>query len=230
MKDETRRGLIRWAVKSMVYLLVTGAIYFLSAGDWAWPGGWWFVTLNGANTLLTGALLVTRRPVLAARRSAMRSGTQAWDKVLAPAMAYGSFLIGLIAAWVFRFTGGFSVPLWLRLGAFALALAGSLISIWSMLANPYFEGTVRIQKEVNHRVARGGPYRWVRHPGYLGYLLFNLASPLVLGAWWAYAGVILSLGVVLVRTAKEDRFLRENLPGYGDYAQQTPWRLLPGIW
>jgi len=34
----------------------------------------------------------------------------------------------------------------------------------------------------------------------------------------------------IVRTALEDRALKRELPGYGAYAQRTPYRLVPGVW
>jgi protein-S-isoprenylcysteine O-methyltransferase Ste14 len=34
-------------------------------------------------------------------------------------------------------------------------------------------------------VATGGPYQFVRHPGYVGQILFELATPIMLSSWWA---------------------------------------------
>jgi len=36
--------------------------------------------------------------------------------------------------------------------------------------------------------------------------------------------------LTVLRTALEDRALRRDLPGYEEYAQETRWRLLPGVW
>jgi len=46
-----------------------------------------------------------------------------------------------------------------------------------MTANPYFEPTVRIQKDRSHRVMTSGPYKIVRHPGYLAGILYALSVP-----------------------------------------------------
>lgn len=53
-----------------------------------------------------------------------------------------------------------------------------------MASNKFFSGTVRIQKERGHTVVTTGPYRFVRHPGYLGYIIFSMATPLLLGSLW----------------------------------------------
>jgi protein-S-isoprenylcysteine O-methyltransferase Ste14 len=115
------------------------------------------------------------------------------------------------------------------LGLLGYAL-GNLIFSWSMASNPYFSGVVRIQEERGHTVAMGGPYRIVRHPGYVGYILFTLSTPLALGSLWGFVPAVLaSLGMV-VRTGLEDRTLREELAGYKDYARRVRYRLLPGVW
>ena len=93
-----------------------------------------------------------------------------------------------------------------------------------------FEKTVRIQTERGHRVIDTGPYAVVRHPGYAGLCLFMLASALALESLYALIPAALVVMVLIVRTALEDRMLLEELPGYEAYAQQTRFRLLPGVW
>ena len=53
---------------------------------------------------------------------------------------------------------------------------------------------------------------------------------LALGSLWAVIPAGLIAYLLVVRTALEDRTLRDELPGYTDYAQRVPYRLLPGIW
>ena len=105
-----------------------------------------------------------------------------------------------------------------------------MLLTWSMAANAFFSQTVRIQKDRGHTVATGGPYRYVRHPGYAASILFQIATPLILGSVWAFIPCGLTVLLSVVRTALEDRTLLEELPGYAEYAQQTRYRLLPGIW
>jgi protein-S-isoprenylcysteine O-methyltransferase Ste14 len=79
-------------------------------------------------------------------------------------------------------------------------------------------------------VQTGGPYQFVRHPGYVGAIVYQLATPFLLGSWWALIPMTLSAPLYVLRTALEDRVLHEELDGYKEYAQQTRYRLLPGIW
>lgn len=75
-----------------------------------------------------------------------------------------------------------------------------------------------------------GPYRWVRHPGYLGSLLtwagFALTSrdPLVV----VVLPVLLGL-VYRRRIIAEERLLTRDVPGYAAYRQRTRG-LIPAIW
>lgn len=66
-------------------------------------------------------------------------------------------------------------------------------------------------------VSASGPRASVHHP----------ATP---GSWWAYIPVVITVALMMLRTALEDRTLRAELPGYAQYTEETRWRLVPGIW
>jgi protein-S-isoprenylcysteine O-methyltransferase Ste14 len=100
--------------------------------------------------------------------------------------------------------------------------------LWATVSNAFFSTTVRIHK--NHTVQTGGPYQFVRHPGYAGGMIYQLATPFLLGSWWALIPMVLSLPLFALRTAREDDLLQAELDGYKAYAQRTRYRLLPGIW
>jgi protein-S-isoprenylcysteine O-methyltransferase Ste14 len=89
---------------------------------------------------------------------------------------------------------------------------------------------VRIQGDRGHRVITSGPYRFVRHPGYLMAVVVWPAAALALGSWWALIPAVIIVTLYVYRTAREDRTLREELEGYSEYAQKVHYRLVPGIW
>ncbi len=78
--------------------------------------------------------------------------------------------------------------------------------------------------------SRGGPYRFVRHPMYVGILFMSSGMPLLLGSWWALIPGLLTIILFFVRTALEDKTLQAELPGYVEYSQKVRYRLIPGIW
>jgi protein-S-isoprenylcysteine O-methyltransferase Ste14 len=96
--------------------------------------------------------------------------------------------------------------------------------------NPFFEPGVRIQTERHQRVIDAGPYRFVRHPGYFSALLLFFGMALALESFWALAPAALASAFVVLRTSWEDRLLRAELAGYGDYSRRVRWRLFPGVW
>jgi len=109
-------------------------------------------------------------------------------------------------------------------------LLSMAVTYWAMLSNPFLSTAVRIQEERGHQVVSTGPYRWVRHPMYVGVILLWPSTALILGSWWAVIpGLIISM-IIVVRTALEDRMLQAELPGYADYAKRVRQRLIPGVW
>lgn len=111
-----------------------------------------------------------------------------------------------------------------------MLLLASLFASWAMVENEHFEQFVRIQEERGHRAVTTGPYRFVRHPGYLGAILGALATPLMLGSAWTFVPAGLVALLFVVRTYLEDQALRRELQGYEEYTKQTRFRLVPWVW
>jgi protein-S-isoprenylcysteine O-methyltransferase Ste14 len=79
-------------------------------------------------------------------------------------------------------------------------------------------------------VVSTGPYAVVRHPMYSGALLLLFGTPIALNSLWALPAFIPMCGIVVARLLDEERFLKQNLAGYGAYCEQVKWRLLPGLY
>jgi protein-S-isoprenylcysteine O-methyltransferase Ste14 len=54
-----------------------------------------------------------------------------------------------------------------RMGSLLLFGAGTMLQLWAMVINPFFSPEIRLQSERGHQLVRCGPYRFLRHPGYL---------------------------------------------------------------
>ena len=122
------------------------------------------------------------------------------------------------------------IPLPVRLAGIIAFAAGLALFVWAMHVNRFFSSIVRIQRERGHHLVTGGPYRWVRHPGYTGALAAILASGIALCSWAAAAIGVAGLPLLFWRVIAEDRTLIAELPGYAEYARRVRWRLLPGVW
>lgn len=236
-KKESKTNVIgKWIRQTAIFTLIFGAGLFISSGQLDWAMAWAYLCVFVVGQAIVGLILVPNNPELAAERAQFkRDAPYKWDRPLTGIVSLFGPLATLIAAGLdLRF--GWTPNLWLhisltlQLTALAVAVLGNLLAAWAMAANRYFYGFVRIEEDRGHTVATGGPYRFVRHPGYAGGALFNLAAPLMLGSLWALIPAALTVCALVARTALEDQTLREELDGYAEYAQQVRYRLLPGIW
>jgi protein-S-isoprenylcysteine O-methyltransferase Ste14 len=224
------RAILRWVLKMAAMLVIYGIILFLAAGRINWGAGWAYLALTGFTQVLSAVLLIPIRPDLLAERSKMQDNTKPWDRVLAPLVAMVGPLLWMIIAGLDARFGWSEVSVGLWAAGLVIGLACSAFVLWAMISNPFFAATVRIQDDRGHTVTKSGPYKIIRHPGYAGAVIFDLAAPLALRSWWAYIPVALTIAAIIYRTTLEDRTLQAELPGYANYAKQTRYRLLPGIW
>lgn len=228
---ETRAGVIRWAVRGLVAKIVVALILLLAAGrlDWVW--GWIYVGIFVAFDVATLIVVAPRSPGLLAERSAIQPGTKSWDQILVRlGAAYLPMAAWVVAGLDVRYGWTEPFPARVQIIAAGITLLGYAVVVWAMATNPFFSTTVRIQEDRGHTVSTEGPYRLIRHPGYAGAILLQLAGPLMLGSSWAIIPMVLSVPVYIVRTVLEDRTLQKELPGYQAYAGRVRYRLIPGVW
>lgn len=230
-KSDTTGGLRSKALLRFgLYVLVLAGILFISAGRLDWLMGWVYMGVYGA-IIVISALVVPLDPGLIEERTQIKEGVKAWDKtIVVISSALYPLAILVVAGLDMRFGWSPQISLALQIPALVIAALGYLISVWAMAVNKFYSRFVRIQKDRGHTVVSTGPYRYVRHPGYIGQIIFSLATPLALGSLWALiAGGLFGL-LLVIRTALEDGVLQEELDGYNEYAEHTRYRLLPGIW
>ena len=113
--------------------------------------------------------------------------------------------------------------------AFCSVGAATTLQLWAMVVNPFFSPEIRLQSERGHRLVTCGPYRFLRHPGYLAMLISVPASALAIGSWLALVPAAAFCLVILKRVGAEEEFLQKNLAGYSDYMRQVRGRLFPRI-
>ena len=209
--------------------VVAMVLVFVPAGRLDWTLGWIYVGIVVINVAISWACLLRWNPELIERRMRFGEGTKTWDKVWA--VLYAPMVIAVyVVAGLDARDGISSLPGAVWLLGLAIFVPGSAILTWSMVVNPFFEKTVRIQTDRRHRVIDTGPYAYVRHPGYAGFAGWILSTPLLLASAWAFVPALLAVAGIVIRTALEDRTLHEELPGYPEYAARVRFRLIPGVW
>lgn len=228
--NDASQSILKVLAKSLLALLLTAALVFLCAGKLAYWQGILYLSLT-ALMALAAWLGVADDPSLIRERMRPGPGVKAWDK-LYWALSTPLFLIslGLSAADGGRFRTAAPLPFWIPLAASVFYLMGQFLFVWAKRTNRYFSSVARIQSDRGQTVCQNGPYRLVRHPGYLGGLLYSLATPLILGSVLGLIPAALTALLMIVRTALEDAMLTAELPGYRDYRSRVKHRLIPYIW
>lgn len=218
---------VKHSVPMCFSIMITAGCLFGSAGRMDWVNAWVLLGLSLAAGLAFNFSLDSE---LAAERRNVKAGKN-WDKVLVGI----TVLLGPMAVWItaglderFHWSNGASLSVFVA--ALAAAMLAATLIIRAMRSNRFFSSVVRIQKDRGHTVADGGPYRFIRHPGYAGMLVFTLATPLILGSYWALVPAVATASVIVLRTSLEDSTLHQELDGYADYARRVRYRLFPAIW
>ena len=225
-------GTIGWVVSSLLKGiaggLFLGVILFVSAGRLDWPMAWAYTLVSAVDACL---LVMVVSPDLMRERSHPKADAKAWDRVLAHLTGpLGSTARLIVSGLDRRFGWSLPVPFAGQMAGLVVFVLGMGLMTWAMIVNNFFSLVVRIQKDRGHTVVSSGPYAYVRHPGYVGGALFQLATPVMLGTWWALVPSGLAVCLMVIRTALEDKTLQAELDGYKDYAARVRYRLLPGVW
>ena len=219
-------------VRTAGMMVVFAMALFLPAGTLAWPAGWvFFLLMFGFANAMSLWLLRFNPDLLAERLTGIgRPDQKTWDKVFLALMGV-AFLawLAVMALDAVRFRWS-HVPTWLQ-GIGALLLLGSFYIFYlTCRENSYLSPAVRVQTERAQTVVSTGPYRYVRHPMYGGFVLFTFGTTLLLGSWYGLLGSLLLIGMVAWRAVQEERVLREELEGYSAYMTRVRYRFVPYLW
>ncbi len=218
---------LRSLLGMVVFLGGTAGILFGAAGRWDVPQFRAYVLTLGIIFII--ALLNVDRDLVKERA---KPGPGGQDLGLRR-----NAILVMVAHWalagadVGRFHWSDTVPRWGQWAGLATMVAALSLSFWAVRTNRFFSSVARIQRDRGHVLVTGGPYRFIRHPGYAASITWFLVSGIALGSWLsilpsAVGGVLLFLR----RLRIEEKLLFAELEGYREYAQRVPWRLCPGIW
>jgi protein-S-isoprenylcysteine O-methyltransferase Ste14 len=230
--DESRQTLrlIGAVLREAMGVVIVALTLFLPAGRLDWAMGWALVGLYALWVAATALVLIPNNPELYLERATRREGGKTWDTVILSIIGLTTMAKHVVAGLDVRFGWTVPLPLALQLAAMGVAALGYALMTWALAVNAFFSKVVRIQEDRGQRVVTRGPYRLVRHPGYVGTIAFELATPIMLGSLWALIPGVLGASLTVVRTVLEDRTLQQELDGYQEYARHVPHRLLPGVW
>jgi len=207
-----------------------GVALFWSAGRLDWWPAWAAIAVWVVEFVAMDILLIRFNPDLMAERQAPPKGAKSWDRAIMSVLRLLQLARYILAGLYQRYgwTGGF--PVAAQFAGLVVCTLGYALLTWAMVSNSFFSQIVRIQTDRGHAVVTRGPYRFVRHPAYVGMILFELGMASLLASWPALLVSGVCALLLVLRTALEDRTLQTELAGYLDYALQVRYRLVPGIW
>jgi len=226
-KDSSK---VKRIIKGIVTVFLIFALFFIPAGTLNWPEAWLFLILYFL--LVTGVLIWLKKndPELLKERMSRKKDIKSWDKKII--LAYTLLLMIMLVVTgldAVRFHWS-RVPFAFKALGFLGFIPSMVMALWAISENTYASEMVRIQDDRGHKVCTTGPYKYIRHPMYVGVILFILCLPLYFGSFYALIpGLIITI-LFILRTSLEDKTLQKELPGYKEYAERVRYKLMPGVW
>ncbi len=151
-----------------------------------WKGNWWNAWAYLGEYLVFLAfnafILLRGHKELVEERSQIGKGAKSWDKTIGIITGIGGFAILILAGLDERFGWPGGIRIEVQVAAFVLLGLSYPLFTWAMISNKFFSTIIRIQKERGHTVQSGGPYRFIRHPGYASLLMSYVTIPIALGS------------------------------------------------
>ena len=232
-QDLLLHPVVLW-LRFILRMALFALMLFWPAGTWDWWEAWVVLAMWFVFGLWLNAYLLYRDPELLSERLnllPLQKDQKSWDKLLV-----SMFILAWLALYivpgldVVRYGWSESLPLWLKIIAMIVHVPCFVLLGWVMHENTYLSQVVKIDQQRDHHVITTGPYALVRHPMYTVVIVLLYATPLALGSRYALPLAVYITVLIIIRTWLEDRTLHQELPGYTEYARQTRYRLVPGVW
>ena len=226
-RPDTEKNILRRLIQVSMSIIITLIILLVSAGIIKWVYAWIY-TLASVLVIITNAFIFPAE--LISERGRKKENVEKWDKIITGFIIIPWYALYIIAGLDIRFGWTPAYASWVHITSLIIFISGNALVSWAMIANSYFSTKVRIQYDRGHTVSCGGPYRYIRHPGYLGMIIFLLSTPILLGSFWALIPAVMTVILFIIRTSFEDDTLKNKLEGYKEYAERVKYRLISGVW
>jgi len=221
----------RIAARLIFLVLFSGLILFGGAGTLKWLEAWLYLILTGSSVTFNAVWMKKKDPRLLRDRMCFdKKSPRGVDRIiLLLYMIFIFILIALPGLDAVRFQWS-ALPVFIKAIGFIMTFVSGYIMFLVLKENPHLSSIVEVHQDREHKVITTGLYRYVRHPWYVGLILFFFSVPLALGSLYTLipAGVLTIL--LVMRIFIEEKTLRQELPGYEEYCQTVKYRIIPYIW
>jgi protein-S-isoprenylcysteine O-methyltransferase Ste14 len=229
-KTSKKPSYLKIMIRTWLFVFLISISIFILAGRINYWQGWLFIAGYISFFLIYSVSFANKKEFIL-ERAKPGPGRKSWDKfffLLYLPISFSVFAVAALDAGRFKWTA--KLPAFVYIISYIVLVLSLSTSLWAMWTNKFFSSVVRIQTDRGQYVIRSGPYRFIRHPGYLaGCLAFTSVAP-ALGSIWALIPASLTVLLIVIRTYLEDKTLKEELQGYSEYAKNVKFRLLPYIW
>jgi len=212
-----------------VFLLVPVTI--LKGDVWSWNRALWFLVIYTCIQELSIVLLALKAPASLEARLKIKANSQQpfADKIITML-----FVLSSLLWWAFIPIDVFYLNLFpkpsteIAFVGFGLWLFGFLIMAWSIYQNSFARPIVVDQEE--QELIDDGLYGYVRHPLYMGLIVWLIGIALWLESFISVIAVFPISGILIGRIMVEEKALLKTLPGYKEYMNRVKYRIFPFIW
>ena len=221
----------RYIIAIFILIILQALLLFVSSGKINILRFWIFIVVNLVYVIFSTILLYRINPELINQRGEIKRDAKLWDQFLM--RAHNIVLIFILPIVIGLDVGRFQwsyLNYYYLIPGYLLFIFSDILVNWAMIVNTHFEATVRIQRDREHKVITSGPYKLVRHPGYLAAVVYFISLPMILGSIYGFIPSIMGIIILIIRTGLEDKTLLNELEGYSEYSKKVKYRLMPGIW
>ena len=206
-------------------LIIVAILLFLPAGTLDYPNAWLFIGLLFVPMLVVGIILMIKSPNLLRRRlnSKESESEQKFVILISAAMFISGFVI---AGLNYRFNWS-ELPNIIVVISSIIFLLAYLMYGEVLRENQYLARTVNVEDD--QKVIDTGLYGIVRHPMYTSTIFMFLTIPLILGSIYSFLIFLIYPLIIIFRIKNEEKFLENELAGYGQYKQKVKYKILPFI-
>jgi len=208
---------------------VYGLLLFWPAGTFDYWQAWVFLAIYGVISIACCLYWGLTNPAVLQRRlrGGPRAETRLTQKLASTALITAFAAVFVLSALDHRF-GWSAVPTAVSVICEVVVVAGLSLGVLAVVQNGYAAANITVEDE--QPVISTGMYGLLRHPMYFSLLVTMVGLAPALGSYWALAGALISVPILVVRILDEERLLTRQLAGYRDYTRQIRYRLVPGIW
>jgi protein-S-isoprenylcysteine O-methyltransferase Ste14 len=223
-------GLNHKAFGRMLGLTISLAgLLFIPAWTLDYWQAWVFLAVFSLSMLGLTLYLIKSNPGLLDRRLNSRpSSEKSRKQKIIHSLVSSSLIVTAVLPAIDHRCAWSRVPACVVAAGDLLVALGVLIVGLAFKENPFASAIIEVG--TGQKIISTGPYAFVRHPMYVGWVVTCWGIPLALGSWWA---LLLIIPVTLLmgwRLLDEEMFLAKDMPDYVAYQNKVRYRLVPFVW